>query len=93
MKPVTHHSPRVACKQLYAHVRTNNTILLLLFHVTDDSTVNGLCELLLVAGGAVCHAVDAVVSGKSRNAFCAVRPPGTRVHVLMCARVGVGDMS
>lgn len=28
------------------------------------------------AAGAVTHAVDRVVSGKNRNAFCAVRPPG-----------------
>ncbi|CAN0224003.1 unnamed protein product, partial [Hapterophycus canaliculatus] len=28
------------------------------------------------AAGAVTHAVDCVVAGKNRNAFCAVRPPG-----------------
>ncbi|CAN0577669.1 unnamed protein product, partial [Laminaria digitata] len=28
------------------------------------------------AAGAVTHAVDAVVSGRNRNAFCVVRPPG-----------------
>lgn len=28
------------------------------------------------AAGAVCHAVDQVMSGVSRRAFCAVRPPG-----------------
>ncbi|GLI65150.1 hypothetical protein VaNZ11_008553, partial [Volvox africanus] len=30
----------------------------------------------LVAAGAVCAAVDEVVAGRVRNAFCAVRPPG-----------------
>jgi acetoin utilization deacetylase AcuC-like enzyme len=30
----------------------------------------------LRAAGAVCAAVDAVVAGEARNAFCAVRPPG-----------------
>lgn len=30
----------------------------------------------LCAVGAVCAAVDAVVAGQARNAFCAVRPPG-----------------
>lgn len=30
----------------------------------------------LHAAGAVCAAVDAVMSGKADNAFCAVRPPG-----------------
>ncbi|MCB1555387.1 MAG: histone deacetylase family protein [Xanthomonadales bacterium] len=28
------------------------------------------------AAGAVCAAIDAVIEGKSRRAFCAVRPPG-----------------
>lgn len=31
---------------------------------------------LLRAAGAVCAAVDAVISGEATNAFCAVRPPG-----------------
>jgi acetoin utilization deacetylase AcuC-like enzyme len=30
----------------------------------------------LRAAGAVCAAVDAVIAGEARNAFCAVRPPG-----------------
>ncbi len=33
-------------------------------------------EAALRASGAVCAAVDAVVAGEARNAFCAVRPPG-----------------
>ena len=33
-------------------------------------------EAALRAAGAVCAAVDAVVGGEARNAFCAVRPPG-----------------
>ena len=36
----------------------------------------GTGEALLRAAGAVCAAVDAVVSGEATNAFCAVRPPG-----------------
>jgi len=28
------------------------------------------------AAGGACHAVDAVVAGAARNAFCAIRPPG-----------------
>jgi acetoin utilization deacetylase AcuC-like enzyme len=33
-------------------------------------------EAALPAPGAVCAAVDAVIAGEARNAFCAVRPPG-----------------
>lgn len=33
-------------------------------------------EAALRAAGAVCAAVDRVIAGSSRNAFCAVRPPG-----------------
>jgi acetoin utilization deacetylase AcuC-like enzyme len=36
----------------------------------------GSAEAALRAAGAVCAAVDAVISGASRRAFCAVRPPG-----------------
>ena len=33
-------------------------------------------EAAMHAAGAVCAAVDSVCTGRSRNAFCAVRPPG-----------------
>lgn len=33
-------------------------------------------EAALRAAGALCAAVDHVIAGKSKNAFCAVRPPG-----------------
>jgi acetoin utilization deacetylase AcuC-like enzyme len=36
----------------------------------------GSREAALRAAGALCAAVDAVMSGSSRRAFCAVRPPG-----------------
>src|SRR5260221_4589939 len=36
----------------------------------------GSGEAALRAAGAVCAAVDAVMSGEAGNAFCAVRPPG-----------------
>jgi len=42
-----------------------------------DTVVSpGSREAALRAAGAVCAAVDAVMSGEARNAFCAVRPPG-----------------
>jgi len=33
-------------------------------------------EAAMRAAGSVCEAVDRIMSGESRNAFCAVRPPG-----------------
>ena len=42
-----------------------------------DTVVSpGSGEAALRAAGAVCAAVDAVMGGEIRNAFCAVRPPG-----------------
>lgn len=46
-------------------------------HLDGDTAVSpGSGEAALRAAGAVCAAVDAVVGGEARNAFCAVRPPG-----------------
>ncbi len=42
----------------------------------DTIVSPGSREAALRAAGAVCAAVDAVMSGEARNAFCAVRPPG-----------------
>lgn len=44
----------------------------------DGDTVisSGSGEAALRAAGAVCAAIDAVMQGELRNAFCAVRPPG-----------------
>ena len=44
---------------------------------TGDTSVSPESwDAALLAAGAVCDAVDAVLAGKLRNAFCAVRPPG-----------------
>ena len=47
-------------------------------HALDGDTIvsPGSGESALRAAGAVVAAIDAVVSGKAKNAFCAVRPPG-----------------
>ncbi len=46
-------------------------------HLDPDTAVSPASgEAALRAAGAVCAAVDAVVGGEARNAFCAVRPPG-----------------
>jgi acetoin utilization deacetylase AcuC-like enzyme len=42
----------------------------------------GSGEAALRAAGAVCAAVDAVIAGEGRNAFCAVRPPGHHAEPL-----------
>jgi acetoin utilization deacetylase AcuC-like enzyme/ankyrin repeat protein len=46
-------------------------------HLDGDTAVSrGSWPAALGAAGAACAAVDAVVGGDARNAFCAVRPPG-----------------
>ena len=42
----------------------------------DTSMSPKSAEAALRAAGGACSAVDAVLSGEARNAFCAVRPPG-----------------
>ena len=42
----------------------------------DTAMSAGSAEAALRAAGALCLAVDQVMSGKVHNAFCAVRPPG-----------------
>ena len=42
----------------------------------DTCLSPGSLEAVLRAVGAACSAVDAVLLGESKNAFCAVRPPG-----------------
>ena len=45
--------------------------------IDGDTTVSRWSfEAALRAAGSVCEAVDKVVAGDYRNAFCAVRPPG-----------------
>ena len=42
----------------------------------DTAMSPGSVEAALRAAGAVVHAVDEVMAGRARNAFCAIRPPG-----------------
>jgi acetoin utilization deacetylase AcuC-like enzyme len=48
------------------------------YAMVDGDTIlsPGSAEAALRAAGAVCAAVDAVMAGEVKNAFCAVRPPG-----------------
>jgi len=49
-------------------------------HTDEPPYTHNVCstswQAALVAAGSVCAAVDDVVSGRHRTAFCAVRPPG-----------------
>jgi len=46
-------------------------------HLDPDTAMSPASgEAALRAAGAACAAVDAVMAGEARNAFCAVRPPG-----------------
>lgn len=46
-------------------------------HLDPDTVVSAQSgEAALRAAGAVCAAVDTILAGQARNAFCAVRPPG-----------------
>lgn len=46
-------------------------------HLDGDTAISRWSfEAAMRAAGSVCEAVDRVVSGELRNAFCAVRPPG-----------------
>ncbi len=46
-------------------------------HIDGDTAVSpGSGEAALRAAGAACQAVDAVISGATNRAFCAMRPPG-----------------
>ena len=44
----------------------------------DEDTVmsSGSAQAALYAAGAACQAVDEVMTGRARNAFCSIRPPG-----------------
>ncbi|MGB3809399.1 MAG: histone deacetylase family protein [Parvibaculum sp.] len=42
----------------------------------DTSMSPGSAEAALRAAGAVTYAVDEIMAGRARNAFCAIRPPG-----------------
>ena len=42
----------------------------------DTSLSSGSCEAALRGSGAVCAAIDSIMTGPENNAFCAVRPPG-----------------
>ena len=53
-----------------------------LFNIDGDTVLSPASfDAALMAAGAVCQAVDDVVSGEVKNAFCAVRPPGHHAEI------------
>ena len=79
-----HEAPRVALDRLaLVHPREHVDAVLAAaptsghVHLDPDTVMSpGSAEAALRAAGAVVDAIDAVVTGKAHNAFCAVRPPG-----------------
>jgi acetoin utilization deacetylase AcuC-like enzyme/ankyrin repeat protein len=59
-------------------------------HLDPDTAISHRTfSAALAAAGAVTHAVDEVVTGRARNVFCAVRPPGHHAGpsgVVTCAK-------
>lgn len=49
----------------------------------DTSFSSGTLNAARRAAGAVAHAVDRVMLGRNRNAFCAIRPPGHHSGIFM----------
>lgn len=64
--------PKAFVERVLASIPTEGFVSL-----DADTTVSpGSGEAALRAAGAVCAAVDAVMTGDAKTAFCAVRPPG-----------------
>ncbi len=72
LEEITRVHPRAFVERLLAAVPTED------YAALDADTIlsPGSGEAALRAAGAVVAAVDAVMAGEARNAFCAVRPPG-----------------
>jgi acetoin utilization deacetylase AcuC-like enzyme len=64
--------PRDYVTQVLEHIPQTGAVRL----DADTIVSAGSGEATLRAAGAICAAVDAVVAGEVKNAFCAVRPPG-----------------
>ena len=68
---------RVHSRDLFAMVRDVIPRGTGIVHIDPDTAVSpGSWNAILRAAGAAVAAVDLVVKGEARNAFCAVRPPG-----------------
>jgi len=82
-KEETGDSPSIMTIPFTPHIQRNilkTTDLNVKGH-SDTSFSVGSLRAARRAAGAVQHAVDRVLSGRSRNAFCVVRPPGHHAGV------------
>ena len=58
----------------------------------SDTIISGTSgEAMLRSAGSACSAVDEVMTGKTNNAFCAVRPPGHHAEREAAVKVDVLD--
>lgn len=81
-----HHAPAATRAQMMRVHRADLVALILdsrfqdaedTLHIDPDTVLSaGSADAALHAAGAGIHAVDAVLGGETRRAFCAVRPPG-----------------
>jgi len=66
----------VHSKQYLAQVRSDITSGRSMLSTGDTNVCADSLDAAIKAAGGICLAVDRVIAGKYRNAFCAVRPPG-----------------
>ena len=66
----------VHSKRYLAQVRSDITSGKRVLSMGDTNVCAETLDAAVKAAGGICLAVDQVVAGKYRNAFCAVRPPG-----------------
>lgn len=60
-------------------------------HLDGDTTISGgTFDAALAAAGAVCHAVDEVISGRAKNSFCPVPSPGAPRGTAWCGAESKG---
>ncbi|MGI9436718.1 MAG: histone deacetylase family protein [Geminicoccaceae bacterium] len=82
---IERRDPPGASREQLARVHSGEFVEAILSAVPDDGFVRIDADTVMSPAsgaaalrqtGAVCDAVDAVITGEARNAFCALRPPG-----------------
>jgi acetoin utilization deacetylase AcuC-like enzyme len=71
-----YHEPVPFTPQVQRHLMRQNSDELKPSDSCDTSFSTGTLNAARRAAGAVAHAVDCILLGRNRNAFCCVRPPG-----------------